>query len=547
LIAAFVLLPQATVDVIKNSVRYAFLGIPNFFYYRNVSESYFEINTIHPLLHMWSLGLELQFYFVWSLILLFAHKLKINLVYLIIFLSLLSFAIAAYFYSNPAAIFLFGREFTIGKKFVFYLLPSRIWEFGIGALASIFKKDFDNVRIHHLFFTIGMMMVFIALCFLKITDEFSPFIAILPCIGTFLFMTFSSEGNIFYKILSTKFLVTIGIVSYSLYLWHFPLIEFFKYFYEPYDLVAQVMTLICIVSLAIISYKFVESYYRHIKSPLSFPKYGVCFVFLVLLSYMYNKDDLNSDFYKFTSDYPGSCLYQPDNSINNFDKKNCTLGTDLYKPNILVVGSSHTNSFVPFLSVLAQQYGFSFINITANSTGYAKEYLLGEEFKNDQARINLHATFYKLISHMESNFDILVTCPSWAEGQHQIFAKNLRRWSRKFKMVILINHVPVPDKFKLRRRIVQNKLGFKFTSDNYSDFLESEARKYDNVFHISFNNLILENNGLDDQQHALFFDSGHLNIGGAMYLAKKIIQDKTPNILKSSKFLELSKSKKMNS
>lgn len=552
LIAASMLLPKASFEIIKSSAIYSLLGIPNLYFYRDLSESYFKIQATYPLLHLWSIGLELQFYCVWPAILLIANKFKINTGHLIIFLCLLSFSFAAYFNSNPTTFMILGHEFSLGKKFIFYLLPARIWEFGIGALASIYIRISNNALINLILSTIGMTMVFGVLCYFNGTGEYSPYLALFPCVGIFLFMTCYSEDTLLYKIISYKFLVTIGIISYSLYLWHYPLIEFFKHFYEPYDLLLQIITTLIFVFLAVLSYKFVESYYRNTKNIISFTKYCTFFLFLVIFSYVYNKNELNSDFYKFTSDFPGSCLYRPgDNRINNFDIKKCTVGSDLYTPNILVVGSSHSNNFVPFLSVFAKHYGFSFVNITANSTEYTKEYLLTENFKNDQERIKLHDRFYKLINGIASDFDILITCPSWADTNKEIFAKTLEGWSRKFKMVILINHIPNPSninhisspgKFKLRRALFQKGVIFSFY--NYSTFVEAETKKYDNVFDISLNDLIVDSKGQDDEQHSLYFDADHLSIGGGMYLARRIIQDSNPNFLKSSKFLDLAKSKK---
>lgn len=545
LIATFMLFPTPSVNAIRKSAIYSLLGIPNFYYYRNITESYFEIKNISPFLHLWSLGLELQFYFMWAIILLIADKIKINLKMLIILLSLSSFVIAFYFYFYPCytSFILFGRKFSLDKKFVFYLLPSRIWEFGIGALAHIYMKNLDKVRIKHLFSVIGILMVGVALFFFKYTDEFSPYIALLPCIGTFLLITgYDSESNIIYKILSSKLLVSIGLISYSLYLWHYPLIEIFKDLFGSYGLAIKIVFIISFIFLSIISYKFIESYYRNSKLILNFANYSICLIFLVICSFLYNRDELNSDFYKFTSDYPGSCLYHPGDNIDNFDKKRCTVGVSFYKPNILVVGSSLTNHFVPFLSVFAKKYEFSFVNLTANSTEYRKDYSLGGKLKYDQARIKLHEKFYNLISSMQSNFDILITAPVWSNSEQQLFSKTLEDWSHKFRMVILINPIPAPDEFELKRRTFQKEI--KFSSNNYFAFLEREVQKYSNVYYIYLNDYILERKGLDNRQHALFFDSGHLNIGGSLYLARKIIRDKDSSyILKSSKFLEVAKSK----
>ncbi|MBA2648548.1 MAG: acyltransferase [Legionella sp.] len=541
LLAASILLPRGSFSQIKNAAVSSLIGIPNFFYYRNIGESYFKIDSITPLLHLWSLGLELQFYLFWSLILLIAHKYRIHLVYLIITLSTLSFFTAIFFYAHPILVTPFNHEYLFDKKFVFYLLPSRLWEFGIGALACIGLKNVKPhpKKINKLLALVGLAMILFSLGFNRGPDEFSPIFALLPCIGTFLVLTYS-QNTLVSKILSTRLLVAIGLISYSLYLWHFPIIEFIKYFYEPLGNVLKIITVLCFISIAILSYKMIESYYRTKRSPLGFPLYAASLASLVLCFYLYNRNEINSDFYKFTAKYPGSCFFDPDGKINNFDEKKCTIGAVGVRPNILVVGSSHTNNFVPFLSVFAKQYNFSFINITANSTAYTKEYLLKGKLKHDRARIELHNTFYNLVSNMESKFDILITCPSWAEAQPKLFAKTLKSWSRHFKMVVLINHIPVVEKFTLKRHLVQEN---HFAAENNTHFIEDEIKKYNNVAYVSLNQLIRECNGLDDQQHALFFDPGHLNIGGSIYLAKKVIEDEIPSVFNSSVFLTLSQSK----
>ena len=271
-VIAYTVLTKIPANLIKTSAIYSLLGIPNFFLFKNISESYFEIQTVYPLLHLWSLGLELQFYLIWSLLILFANKIKLNLSQVIIFISICSFLLASYFYFNTLTISLWKHEFVLGKKFIFYLLPARIWEFGIGALASIYKpkQKTSNKYTDQLLNALGIIMIFIALGLIKSSNEFSPYLALIPCIGTFLFIVCFSEHSVFYKLFSSKLLVTIGVFSYSLYLWHYPVIEYGKQFYESYDLIPQFISVLIISLLSIGSYKFIETYYRNIKSIRSF-------------------------------------------------------------------------------------------------------------------------------------------------------------------------------------------------------------------------------------------------------------------------------------
>jgi peptidoglycan/LPS O-acetylase OafA/YrhL len=558
LIVAVMTLPKPLIVAIKKAALYSLLGVPNFFYFNSIHESYFEIHTLYPLLHLWSLGLEIQFYCVWGIILLFADKWRLNLKYLIIFIALLSFITAIYLYSNPKEFSFFGHKLFIDKKFVFYFLPTRIWEFAVGAFASVYITKASN-RMNHVLSFIGITMILTSLG-LKNIENYSPYLAVLPCIGTFLLIVHyrgryhATTKNVSQPRFSIvprtvgprpNLLEAIGLISYSLYLWHFPIIEFFKYCFVTYTLTLQIISALLLILLSIFSYKYVESYFRTIKTKsfLAFSKYGTAFACAVLLSFLYNQKELNSDFYKFTSDYPGSCLYHPwDNKISTFNKQGCIIGKSGYQPNILVVGSSLTNQFVPFLAHFAETYGFSFVNITANSTDYRKEYALKGEYEHDQARIKLHDDFYKLVRTLEPNFDILITSPSWAESEKKLFSQTLREWSSKFKMIIVINPIPSPSNFELKRHFFQKEI--LFSSNHHSDFLQSETQKYANVFYISLNDLILKGKGLDDHHRALFFDAGHLNIGGSLFLAKKLINSKRAHILKSSQFVSLAKLKK---
>ena len=215
-------------------------------------------------LHTWSLSLEEQFYFFFPIILIFilkkAPSLLLTFSFLITFLVYLVFALFASDHPNAS----------------FYLLPARCWELGMGATLAIYKTRpnnlFDklNLRIISLSSWVGISMIFLSYLLLDGKSGLG-FGLILPTLGATIFILFAQNPTIgAAKFLSIAPLVFIGKISYSLYLWHWPLLQFSKIS----DSLSVKGALFNTFIISCFSYFFIEKTTRHNPKALPWIFFG---------------------------------------------------------------------------------------------------------------------------------------------------------------------------------------------------------------------------------------------------------------------------------
>lgn len=186
-----------------------------------------------PLLHLWSLGVEEQFYIIWPLLIGLAYKVRWNLFYLLLFISAISFGFnISKISSDP-----------IG---VFYSPLTRFWELAVGSLLAYLTvyKDFRCIPTTPVFssfneflsahvsglkqirsFT-GICLIIISLVILDKEKFFPGWWALLPTIGTYLIISAGPDTWFNRVILSNRLFVLIGLISFPLYLWHWPILSF---------------------------------------------------------------------------------------------------------------------------------------------------------------------------------------------------------------------------------------------------------------------------------------------------------------------------------
>lgn len=211
-----------------------------------------------PLLHTWSLSVEEQFYLFYPLLLLLLLKYMPKRVFTVILLgSFASFACCVYataHHSNAA----------------FYFLPTRAWELAAGCLLAIFEYSRGPVakdNISRSLALAGLFLIAAGYFFIGGAEGFPGFRALLPVVGAVLIIRFAStEGCFVGRLLGFRPIVYIGKCSYSLYLWHWPVIVLAAAFKLRYpNLVSIWSVLAVIVVFTLISYHFIECPARKMK------------------------------------------------------------------------------------------------------------------------------------------------------------------------------------------------------------------------------------------------------------------------------------------
>ena len=232
------------------------LYISNFLFW--YESGYFDGSSDYkPLLHTWSLAVEEQYYIIAPLVLVLTWKLGIRNITILLSTGLiLSLAISELGY----------RKIPVGN---FYMLFSRAWEIMIGALVSIYlrEKSFPkSVDFSQIFSILGLGLVIFSILFFNESTPTPSLYTLLPTLGTALIIIFSVPGTFMHQILSKKFIVHLGLISYSAYLWHNPVLVFARHYFIE-DLSNFFLIFLCLISLffAHLSWKYIESPFRDKK------------------------------------------------------------------------------------------------------------------------------------------------------------------------------------------------------------------------------------------------------------------------------------------
>ena len=192
----------------------------NFFFYFSDLAYNSQSSLLQPLLHTWSLSIEEQFYLLFPVFLIIFYKFfKFNILPIFIIGLLLSLSISFYGYH-------FHNHIT------FYMLPTRAWELISGSLIAILVfKEKKNLMIvnnftKNLIFFLSLLSIFLVVLFYNLIN-FNMFYAILiSVVATCLIIYVDVSNKRLLFLLSNRFFLKIGLISYSIYLWHFPVFAF---------------------------------------------------------------------------------------------------------------------------------------------------------------------------------------------------------------------------------------------------------------------------------------------------------------------------------
>lgn len=249
------------------------LYMSNILFY--MEAGYFDTAShLKPLLHTWSLSVEEQFYLVFPFLAwAFSRAPKKFVVAIFGLLTISSFIAASVF-------------ITRDNSAVFFLYPTRAWEMFLGTLLALrVIPNTQSLRLNNVLSVIGLLLIIVPIVVFDEQTLFPGLNALWPCLGTVLLL-YSGDNRLgwVYKLLSTRAPVFIGKLSYSLYLWHWPVYVLYAY-NKPEGVEAFDIVLMATVTfgLSLLSWHFIENPFREGKVPFSNKK-SVVFCSTALLS-----------------------------------------------------------------------------------------------------------------------------------------------------------------------------------------------------------------------------------------------------------------------
>ena len=350
-----------------------------------------------PVQQFWALSIQIQFYVVLPLVLIplaYISKKKgssLPLFVGVILIIFASFAYAVLSVKNDPAISYFNPL-------------SRIWEFFFGVLSFLLVSNINKIKYRNVLGVVGISLIIGGAIFIPRGAGFPGFVSLIPVVGALFIIISGSNGykGLANKFLANKFLVFLGGISFTIYLWHWPILIFYKeYFsYSTVSLTQGLGIMVVSIILAYFSSQKIESPFKKIpreRVVLNF-SVGVLFFLPIIVSAFILKHQIESTIEKSVIDFeskviepfPGDKVYL-EKEVAKFDRetflsikkiipasytigcnqegkgteaKTCDFGDLTSSRELVIVGSSHATQWLPALDEIGKKNDFKVINMT---------------------------------------------------------------------------------------------------------------------------------------------------------------------------------------
>ena len=390
------LLPEQLVSFAKSLV-YSLLFASNFFWNFSLQQYGADSALLQPFLHTWSLAVEEQYYIVFPLLLFVIYRYGRN--YLAGILSLLltlSLLFAQWMTGHDAS-------------FSFYMMPTRFWELLAGSLLSLFVLRGFTPNSSSLWQkaipSLGLFLIMGSLATFHFDVHHPGFITLIPVAGTILIILFQRSDDWAIRFLSRPTMVYLGLLSYSLYLWHYPIFAFGRMAELAPSIVHKGAWIALTVILSALSYHFIEKPFRRKsvsrRSLIAFLLLGSCLVISISFYWIwgngipsrasYVQQLIQSNQVKMVRQDSKDCLSNPKagNIIDVFDS--CVFEYSPGSPTLVLVGDSHANTLAESVRALAEANNLNYVQVTQVACPHVGNQR-GNCSKRDEALSSLLAT-----------------------------------------------------------------------------------------------------------------------------------------------------------
>jgi peptidoglycan/LPS O-acetylase OafA/YrhL len=439
-IASVVLLPPAEIRELGRVIIGASLSASNIVFYYSPGGYFVDHLHARPLLHTWSLGVEEQFYFIFPLLLWAAHKYwRDNLGLIVLVVGIASFAASIW-------------AQTTDPNAAFYLLPARFWELMLGAAGALQLIRLPSGKWWaEAIAGCGLVMIAWAI---KYTDANHSlfFWAVAPCLGALLIILANEkQRTIVGRGLSIAPVVWVGLISYSLYLWHWPVIMFAKYgLLLPLNDNIRLIIVVVATLLAVVSWYFIERPFRKMPKTVSnrtvllgaggaiatTAAIGIVLLALNGIPQRFSPAAVQvSDYlYGKTGTREGTCLV--DSATSRFDWNTCLGPMNSERRRLIIFGDSHAADLWQGLVQVVKGYDVRQVTMT-----YCRP-LIGLYNEGLPFCSELADRFFNAYLKTKHPDDTILISQRWSADQLAALSRTIQAFQSTGARVIVVGPVP---------------------------------------------------------------------------------------------------------
>ena len=527
-------------------------------YFENAAE-------LKPLLHMWSLAVEEQYYIIFPIFLILTYRFGIKLILILLsILCFISFSLAV-----------LGSQYENHPKTIsgtFFLLPSRGWEIIIGVFVALYlkyKRHLKSYFVNQVLSLLGFGMIIFSIIAFDETTPFPSLYTLIPTIGTGLLIMCAVPKTFIHKFLNLKIFVGVGLISYSAYLWHQPLFAFVRQL-SLGEISELILIFLCFTSflLAWLSWRFVEKPFRnkstigrknffafsflslflfiffgsylHLKEGFRHDRYELIYQHLTAIgikNYEINNEYLKEESWKILREMYKNKKYGVDNNI--IDKFN-NFGLSSSTKRVLLVGNSHSKDlFNVFYHSDETRQSLNFARYGIQLADIDYEFYKSQAYENSQAIIlvsrydkkdlsNLYDLAKKIVLDGKKLFIVesIFNFPIYGSGTLADFVleKSLQELSSVEEYTTKTNKLYT--EYFLGNESTKN---FHAKKQIFEQMKKKIEKDYPQVTFLNRNDIVCPKNfcyGVTPDGQKTFYDYGHHTLAGSKFFGKNLHKTK---------------------